>query len=53
LEVREGARRWILDNQISVVIPDTAIAHYRPIFSINEQAWWLHQTGNAAGAAQR
>jgi predicted transglutaminase-like cysteine proteinase len=53
LEVRDGAKRWILDNQISVVIPDTAIAHYRPIFSINEQAWWLHQTGLPAPTATR
>jgi predicted transglutaminase-like cysteine proteinase len=43
LEVRQGAQRWILDNQIPVVMPDNAIAHYTPIFSINEQAWWLHQ----------
>jgi predicted transglutaminase-like cysteine proteinase len=43
LEVRHAGERWILDNQIPSVMPDDAIAHYTPIFSINEQAWWLHQ----------
>jgi predicted transglutaminase-like cysteine proteinase len=31
----------ILDNQIQTVLPDSAIAHYQPIYSINEHAWWL------------
>lgn len=33
----------ILDNQIQEVLPDTAIVHYRPIYAINETAWWLYQ----------
>ncbi|MCB1782802.1 MAG: transglutaminase-like cysteine peptidase [Alphaproteobacteria bacterium] len=32
----------ILDNQIKTVEKAEAIAHYRPIFSINREAWWLH-----------
>ncbi len=34
---------WILDNQIRQVVSHSRIRHYRPIYSINEQAWWLHQ----------
>ncbi len=34
----------ILDNQIKSVRPDRRIAHYKPIFSINREAWWLHTT---------
>jgi predicted transglutaminase-like cysteine proteinase len=36
-------RAYALDNQIAQVVPADAIHHYRPIFSINEEAWWLHQ----------
>lgn len=35
---------WILDNQISQIITDDKIAHYVPLYSINETAWWLHKT---------
>lgn len=34
--------RMILDNQIEAVLRDTDIGHYRPVYSINESAWWLH-----------
>jgi hypothetical protein len=33
----------VLDNQISRVVPAEIINHYKPIYSINEQAWWLHR----------
>jgi predicted transglutaminase-like cysteine proteinase len=36
-------RAYVLDNQISQVIPAETIRHYRPVFSINEDAWWLHR----------
>ncbi|MBI1327745.1 MAG: hypothetical protein GC136_08905 [Alphaproteobacteria bacterium] len=36
----EGA--LVLDNQSKVVKKAEQIGHYRPIFSINQQAWWLH-----------
>ncbi|MCB9988064.1 MAG: transglutaminase-like cysteine peptidase [Rhodospirillales bacterium] len=32
----------MLDNQIKSVRPTSSVHHYRPIFSINRQAWWLH-----------
>ena len=43
LAVKSGDTTYILDNQITEVLPDTAIRHYRPHYSINEQNWWLHQ----------
>jgi len=46
LAVREGNGWLILDNQIKEVMPDKAIVHYRPIYSINEQNWWLHQNAD-------
>lgn len=39
-------RVMILDNQIKQVVNARAIRHYRPIFSINEEAWWLHRPGS-------
>lgn len=33
----------MLDNQISQVIPASRVTHYKPIYSINETAWWLHR----------
>lgn len=33
----------ILDNQVDGVLPHTKILHYRPVYSINEDGWWLHQ----------
>ncbi len=43
LAVANGDGFLILDNQISEVLSDRLIVHYRPIYSINERAWWLHQ----------
>lgn len=34
---------YVLDNQIQQVVTTDVIRHYQPIFSINEEAWWLHQ----------
>jgi predicted transglutaminase-like cysteine proteinase len=42
LAVREEGSIYILDNQIPSVVTDRQIHHYRPIYSINEQAWWRH-----------
>lgn len=33
---------YILDNQSQEVMPATRIYHYRPIFGINELAWWAY-----------
>jgi predicted transglutaminase-like cysteine proteinase len=42
LAVRAGAATYILDNQITDIVPDSSIRHYRPYYSINEQAWWVY-----------
>ncbi|HPF45789.1 MAG: transglutaminase-like cysteine peptidase [Alphaproteobacteria bacterium] len=34
---------WILDNQVSHIISSDQVVHYRPLYSINENAWWLHK----------
>lgn len=36
----EGA--VVLDNQNKRVLNVNSVAHYKPIFSINRTAWWLH-----------
>jgi predicted transglutaminase-like cysteine proteinase len=33
----------VLDNQIKKVVESKTIRHYRPIFSLNEEGWWLHR----------
>ena len=33
---------FILDNQTKEVISHNDIAHYLPLFSVNENKWWLH-----------
>ena len=33
----------ILDNQVDSVLTHDKILHYRPVYSINETNWWLHQ----------
>jgi len=33
----------MLDNQITKVIAADRVKHYKPIYSINEEAWWLHR----------
>ena len=38
-----GGEAWILDNQIEQVIAHSSIRHYKPIFSVNEDNWWLHR----------
>lgn len=43
LAVRDGGDELVLDNQINRVVSHRQIRHYRPIFSINEEGWWLHR----------
>ncbi|MEQ8369889.1 MAG: transglutaminase-like cysteine peptidase [Alphaproteobacteria bacterium] len=38
-----NGERLILDNQIGQVVTADVIRHYRPLYSINEGAWWLHR----------
>lgn len=33
---------YVLDNQIKQMRSQDSISHYKPIFSINRTAWWLH-----------
>ena len=39
---RDG-KVWVLDNQIKQVVTAEIIRHYRPLFSLNEDTWWLHR----------
>jgi len=32
----------ILDNQIQAVVSHRDVVHYAPVYSINEQHWWIH-----------
>lgn len=32
----------VLDNQIRDVVSHRKVAHYLPVFSVNEQYWWMH-----------
>lgn len=48
LAVFLGNQTLILDNQLPEVARDTSIVNYRPIYSINEQAWWFHRTAEPA-----
>ncbi len=43
LAVYSNDRWYILDNQVPYVVEADSIFHYRPIYSINETAWWLHR----------
>jgi predicted transglutaminase-like cysteine proteinase len=43
MSLEHGGRTLILDNQVDRVVPDTAIRHYRPVYSVNETHWWLHR----------
>lgn len=52
LTVTLGEVVYVLDNQISAVLPDQSIAHYRPVYSINEQGWWMHQRPSGASTGQ-
>ncbi|RMF10287.1 MAG: hypothetical protein D6763_06055 [Alphaproteobacteria bacterium] len=44
LAVYINGEALILDNQMQDVVRASSIVHYRPIYSINEQAWWLHRS---------
>lgn len=37
----------VLDNQIKTMRKASSIRHYKPIFSINRRAWWLHTSPKA------
>ena len=43
LVVKRKKKFLILDNQMTLVIEDRRIRHYRPIYSLNEEGWWRHK----------
>lgn len=42
----------VLDNQIKQMTRASDIRHYKPIFSINRTAWWLHTDRNDSNPTQ-
>lgn len=42
----------VLDNQIKRMTAASDIGHYKPIFSINRTAWWLHTDRNDSNPTQ-
>ena len=46
LAVYHKKRILLLDNQISIVVDASKIYHYRPIYSLNDSAWWRHTPKN-------
>lgn len=42
----------VLDNQIKRMVSTNNIHHYKPIFSINQTAWWLHTDRHNSDPAQ-
>jgi len=45
LAVSYGNDILILDNQTQRVVSHQQIAHYLPLYSVNENKWWLHLPG--------
>jgi predicted transglutaminase-like cysteine proteinase len=43
LVVYLDGRAFVLDNQIKTVVPADSIHHYQPVYSVNEEGWWLHR----------
>jgi predicted transglutaminase-like cysteine proteinase len=41
LAVKRGSKTFILDNQVEATLPDTAIRHYRPFYSVNDSGFWI------------
>lgn len=44
---------YILDNQIKTLVDANDEGRYRPIFSINRTAWWLHTAPGSVEMASR
>lgn len=43
LIVYDAGKAYVLDNQDKAVKDLTQVRRYKPIFSINQQSWWLHK----------
>ncbi len=42
LAVEQAHEIFILDNQLQTVVRHRQIVHYVPVYSINQDAWWIH-----------
>jgi predicted transglutaminase-like cysteine proteinase len=42
LVVQVSGAAYMLDNRHARAMPAASMAHYRLIYTINEQAWWFH-----------
>ena len=42
LAVEQDHEIFILDNQLQTVVRHRQIVHYVPVYSINQDAWWIH-----------
>lgn len=52
LAVFHDDRILILDNQVERIVDHRFIRHYRPIYSLSEQAWWLHRPASPTTRAK-
>jgi len=43
LIVYTGGESLILDNQSDKVKSTVSVSYYKPVFSINSEAWWMHR----------
>ncbi len=51
LAVGRGRDILVLDNQVREVLPHRQVVHYAPVYSINQQGWWIHlPRGTGPGA---
>ncbi len=42
LAVKLEGKTYVLDNQSQEMLPDTAIVHYRPFYSLNDNGFWIN-----------
>jgi predicted transglutaminase-like cysteine proteinase len=49
LVVDHDGKSLVLDNQIAIIVEQSRIHHYRPIYSVNETGWWRHKPIPADG----
>lgn len=50
LAVGRGRDILVLDSQVREVQEHRRIVHYAPVFSINQQGWWIHAPAGGFGA---
>lgn len=42
LAVRLNGQTWLLDNEAARVVAMDSVAHYIPVYSLNQNGWWLY-----------